>query len=60
MRMLALPLCKLLRACLALCYVPNCWQETRVVFYNGFRYYRKGFLGPPESRYQNKGWARLA
>ena len=32
MRVLALPLCKLLRACLALGYVPNCWQEARVVF----------------------------
>ena len=31
-RMLALPLCKLLRACLAAGYVPDCWQEARVVF----------------------------
>ena len=27
-----MPLCKLLRACLAMGYVPNCWQEVRVVF----------------------------
>ena len=31
-RVLALPLCKLLRACLAMGYVLNCWQEARVVF----------------------------
>ena len=32
MRVLALPLCKLPRACLAMGYVPDCWQEARVVF----------------------------
>ena len=32
MRMLALNLCKLLRACLATSFVPSCWQEARVVF----------------------------
>ena len=32
MRVLALPLCKLLRACLARGFVLRCWQEARVVF----------------------------
>ena len=32
MRVLTFFLCKLLRACLAIIYVPNCWQEARVVF----------------------------
>ena len=32
MRVLALPLCKLLRACLAMGFVPSYWQEARVVF----------------------------
>ena len=32
MRVLASPLCKLLRACLVMGYVPDCWQEARVVF----------------------------
>ena len=27
-----MPLCKLLRACLAMGYVPDCWQEAKVVF----------------------------
>ena len=32
MRVHALALCKLLRACLAMDYVPNCWQKARAVF----------------------------
>ena len=32
LRVLALPLCKLLRACLAMGFVRSCWQEARVVF----------------------------
>ena len=31
MKVLALPLCKLLRAYLAMDYVPKCWQEAKVV-----------------------------
>ena len=32
MSVLSLPLCKLMKACLAMGYVPNCWQDARVVF----------------------------
>ena len=32
MRVLALPLSKILRACLATGFVPSFWQEVRVVF----------------------------